>query len=373
MKNLKSYHNERGAALVISLMFIAILGMLGTTAVVLTTTDIQIGSNYRQHNDAFYTANAGVQFVIGTIENDLKDETTIANGTANVLPTVIGNSEPFTANPSGFFITISDITMISKFPHVYSFTSSSNNTNNGAKVEILARFKKDPFDPAFDVGIVADESISISGGPEIVGSLHANGSAVQTGNGTIDGNVSTVGTMNIGAAVTGTETENADSIDVPLIQQEDFDRWLIESQDPPNIYSASDYEYSDDGDQEHKIVFVDGDITVEGSDLQNVTIIATGNITINGSSTVNVGDSIGTSMIAGGDIIFNGSSHTCGAFWCNGNFEHNGSGSLEGAIVAGGNVERNGGFDFVHNSNFEDEHLPPSDQCEIISWENVRG
>ena len=39
-----AYINENGAALVIGLMFLAILGLLGSTAVVLTTTDMKIGS-----------------------------------------------------------------------------------------------------------------------------------------------------------------------------------------------------------------------------------------------------------------------------------------------------------------------------------------
>ena len=72
MKTLNPYGNEQGAALVIALMFVATLSLLGATAVVLTTTDIQIGDNYKKNTQAFFEADAGVQFVIGTIENDLK-------------------------------------------------------------------------------------------------------------------------------------------------------------------------------------------------------------------------------------------------------------------------------------------------------------
>ena len=39
------YNNENGAALVIGLMFLAIPAMLGTNAVVMTTTDMQIGGH----------------------------------------------------------------------------------------------------------------------------------------------------------------------------------------------------------------------------------------------------------------------------------------------------------------------------------------
>ncbi|MBC8418611.1 MAG: pilus assembly PilX N-terminal domain-containing protein [Desulfobacterales bacterium] len=53
--------NENGAALVIGLMFIAILAMLGSTAVVMTTTDMQIGANYKISVQADNVAQAGTE------------------------------------------------------------------------------------------------------------------------------------------------------------------------------------------------------------------------------------------------------------------------------------------------------------------------
>ena len=56
--------NENGAVLVIGLMFIAILAMLGTTAVVMTTTDMQIGANYKTSVQASNAAQAGINEAI---------------------------------------------------------------------------------------------------------------------------------------------------------------------------------------------------------------------------------------------------------------------------------------------------------------------
>lgn len=55
-----AFNNESGVALVIGLMFVAILTMLGTTAVVLTTTDMKIGANYKTSVQAFNVAQAGI-------------------------------------------------------------------------------------------------------------------------------------------------------------------------------------------------------------------------------------------------------------------------------------------------------------------------
>ena len=53
--------NEKGMVLIIALIFMCILAMLGTTAVMTTTTDIKIGANYRESEQAFYAAQAGVE------------------------------------------------------------------------------------------------------------------------------------------------------------------------------------------------------------------------------------------------------------------------------------------------------------------------
>lgn len=53
-------YNENGVALVIGLMFVAILAMVGTTAVVMTTTDMKIGANYKTNVQVSNIAQAGI-------------------------------------------------------------------------------------------------------------------------------------------------------------------------------------------------------------------------------------------------------------------------------------------------------------------------
>ncbi|HUV49429.1 MAG TPA: pilus assembly PilX N-terminal domain-containing protein [Anaerolineae bacterium] len=56
-----TYKNEKGMVLPLGLMFLAIIAILGTTAVIVTTTDLKIGSNYRASEEAFYAAEAGIE------------------------------------------------------------------------------------------------------------------------------------------------------------------------------------------------------------------------------------------------------------------------------------------------------------------------
>ena len=68
MSNL--YINEKGFVLPVGLMFLAIISMMGTTAVIVTTTDLKIGSNYYTNVQAFYEAEAGIQRGINDLKNN---------------------------------------------------------------------------------------------------------------------------------------------------------------------------------------------------------------------------------------------------------------------------------------------------------------
>jgi len=61
--------NEKGMVLPLGLMFLAIIAILGTTAVIITTTDLKIGSNYRASKQAFYAAEAGASQAKSKIED----------------------------------------------------------------------------------------------------------------------------------------------------------------------------------------------------------------------------------------------------------------------------------------------------------------
>ncbi len=134
MSNL-IYINEKGFVLPLGLMFLAIITILGTTAVILTTTDLKIGSNYKQSVQAFYDADAGIQYAIGSIENGL-------DGGTFPLPATIGNSVSFTsyyATPTGFSFVISNISMTDS--NTYAFNSTGSGQENSQAV-IQALFKR---------------------------------------------------------------------------------------------------------------------------------------------------------------------------------------------------------------------------------------
>ncbi|MCX5824004.1 MAG: pilus assembly PilX N-terminal domain-containing protein, partial [Deltaproteobacteria bacterium] len=61
--------NEKGMVLAVTLMLIAVLVLLGTTAVMTITTDLKIAGNYRSSTQAFYIAEAGVEQARAQLKN----------------------------------------------------------------------------------------------------------------------------------------------------------------------------------------------------------------------------------------------------------------------------------------------------------------
>jgi Tfp pilus assembly protein PilX len=54
-------NNERGIVLVVSVLLLAVLAVLGTTAIMQTSTDLKISSNYKAATQTFYGAEAGIE------------------------------------------------------------------------------------------------------------------------------------------------------------------------------------------------------------------------------------------------------------------------------------------------------------------------
>jgi hypothetical protein len=170
-----SYGNERGVALVISLMFVAILALLGTTAYVLTTTDMQIGSNYKTSLQAFWDTEAGANYGLALMEAGLK----ASPAATFTLPTAVGDpTDPNDSNsvplpsftmPSGFGFSFRDpgLTMITDNPldtqDIYTFTTDGTSTNN-SNATITVTLKRLP---AIKFGAFGDNKMEMKNDAKI--------------------------------------------------------------------------------------------------------------------------------------------------------------------------------------------------------------
>ena len=98
------YNNEKGMVLPLGLMFLAIIAILGTTAVIITTTDLKIGSNYRASKQAFYIAEAGLAKAEAELINDLNTDQDLSSTSFEAISGAISITPNSTAfyTPTGF-------------------------------------------------------------------------------------------------------------------------------------------------------------------------------------------------------------------------------------------------------------------------------
>lgn len=160
--------DEKGMVLAVTLMMIAALILLGTTAVTTVTTDIKIAANYREGQKALYNADAGVETVIAYLRSNY-----VQYATANATTTIINGGTCPTGSctqisvsvPTGFFFSNSvNIYGYGISKRIYLFRMTGTGANNASKT-IEAYIAKFTFsnDPTAADGAVA----MYGGGPAV--------------------------------------------------------------------------------------------------------------------------------------------------------------------------------------------------------------
>ena len=174
--------NEKGMVLAVTLMLIAALVLLGTTAVTTVTTDLKIASNYRQSQIALYNAEAGVETVIAYLRTNsvsyptAKATQTIIDGgtcpTANACPSVSCTCTQISVPPpTGFsFSSTVKIYGYDMTKRLYLFRMTGTGDNNASKT-IEAVIKKFSSVPMTSDGAVA----MYGGGPAVQFKVGAGG------------------------------------------------------------------------------------------------------------------------------------------------------------------------------------------------------
>jgi len=142
MKNFqcaKILKQQDGSMMIVALMIMAILSIIGINAISISSTEQQITVNSQTQQSAFYDADSGVQYTLGSIENALKNP---VSGVL-VLPVSVGDTVPYAYGmPAGFSFGISDITMPNTASYAFTSTGHSGNAYTDAQSVINVRFTR---------------------------------------------------------------------------------------------------------------------------------------------------------------------------------------------------------------------------------------
>jgi hypothetical protein len=171
---------EKGMALIVVLLLVTVFTVLGSTAMLATSTDLQISSNYRTSEQALYAAEAGAEYGV----NRLRAALAILGGsTGGVVPPTLSG---FTFENTGSFLVASGgvveksvtgtFSGLTAYCQKYILNSAALKTNTNARATVVYELE-DQLIPLFQFGIFYHNDLEMLPGANMTftgGRIHSN-------------------------------------------------------------------------------------------------------------------------------------------------------------------------------------------------------
>ncbi len=365
---------QKGTAMVGVLMVLLVLTLLGSNAFLTSTTELKISANYNQNLQASYAAEAGIQFLLSGYRQN--PDYFLQKKTALEMNFPIDEQNP-PAPGIIFWIqelhydpqeipTYAEVIMVGK--------DLGKNCLTRVRATIYCVGPGGPFNipPVFKQGIVTAGQLHLSGSLEIFGNLHANqGFSINPS--------SVVEQLNqnqftVTQSLDPMRPDFVSSVDVPVISEKRFQEYRSMALESGNQLLSGTQNLLLNGDQKNLLIFVDGDLILQGNNLCGVTIVATGSIAINGTTRLADNHSLDVAFIAGHDIILNNASQIAGVFWSNTAVTNTGTGKLMGAVVCQDNIFQSDGLQFERVTQISNPYLsqtPTTYSFSFNGWSQI--
>ena len=343
IKNI--FSNQKGMALLATLIFVFVLVTLAVALLTMTNNDTKLSTLQRESTRAFYQAETGIEKAIWYL-NSSEENTDGLSFQGNLHG---GTTSEY------YDVVIGPI--ISGIPETKTIISTGKVEGGGEynkgtrKIEVNLKKSISP-NPGlnYDYAILTDGDMNFNGGISIHGNIHANGNldASSTTAFNLDDGIATAcGTNNVG-------DPNKPNQKYPQI---DWDYFRLQAEDEINggfYYDEDPLTYGETtkvfnvSETLTGIHYVDGNVVIKTDlILQNAAIFANGTITVLGSGNVTLDNDLAEhplALIAKGDITIGGSVHGEGIIQTEGNITNNGIVDInEGAIYAETGVFNGGG------------------------------
>jgi hypothetical protein len=171
---------EKGMALIVVLLLMIVFAVLGSTAMLATSTDLQISSNYRMSEQALYAAEAGAEYGV----NRLRAALAVLGGTTGgVVPPALSG---FTFENTGSFLIASGSVVeksvtgtfsgLTAYCQKYILNSHALKTNTNARAAVVYELE-DQLIPLFQFGIFYHNDLEMLPGANMTftgGRIHSN-------------------------------------------------------------------------------------------------------------------------------------------------------------------------------------------------------
>jgi len=391
--------NQKGMALLTTLIFVFILVTFAVTLLTMTSNDTKLSALQRDSTSAFYLAETGIDKTLWYLNTPsdngiggLDWRTYNDEGPLNEYIDTDGYlMENYPSGSTNYYkvkvkdITLSDTDLIDPIQiNSYGAIYDGNKIYGKRQIQVVSVKKVSPTNEvAYNHAIATETDLTLNGGISIHdGTIHSNGDITNNGTFDIDGDVGAVGTI---TGIGGDDEASYENL--PKVDFDKYKSFAVNKLHGGNYYETSVL-FNTNDDSLTGIHFIDGDVIIKAElVITGGAIFATGTITTlgNGSIThsrVDYGENDPLTnnplaIIARGDIIFGGSSiSTDGIVQTEGTITINGVVTIDnGAVYAGGGVLNGGGgtINITYDPTLFEQIIPGVgiEVYKILSWQEV--
>jgi hypothetical protein len=341
LKNLLS--NQKGMALLTTLIFVFLLVTFGVALLTMTSNDTKLSTLQRDSTKAFYLADAGIDKALWYLNTP---EDLGGKGMFSWRPSP---SDPEGTSLEYYEIRIEnkgDISLGEEDTDKIEITSMGVVKNENGKVVgkrtviVEAKIGISPVSTlCYNYALAADSILTINGAITINGDIHANGS---------------IGGSNNDPTVYGEQTIGGDKI-YPIIDFEYYKQLAIANE--------TYYDYSKVFNTDETITgihFIDGDVDIKAIlNISDGAIFATGEITSYGNAVITHTKSEiydnPLALVAKGDITLSGTVSTEGVIQSEGDIKIIGTVDVLNGAIVGDNITVEGNVSVTYNLDLQGE------------------
>ena len=377
-KNMLS--NQKGMALLATIIFVFILVSLGTALLTMTSNDSKLSTLQKESTRAFYLAETGIEKALWYINFSPYNTAGLDWRTTEAAP----YPEPRGSSEESFEVVVTtDETDSDLKATKISFISTGRVDKGGEynkgtrKIEVkLIKGIAQNNSLSYNYAIFTEDDMTIHGNIYVNGDIHSNGDISVSGGAfdLVNGNATATGTVSGYVGTSGVPRQA-----IPVI---DFEYYKGIAQGSGGVYYGDNTSKIFSSDETITgIHFIDGDVWIKPPlstlTIQDGAIFATGTIRSEGNCNIEIVHSEDydnpLAIIAQGDMDLKGNVHGEGVIQSNGEITLGGTVNIEkGCIVAEDGVV-GGDVEIIYDNGLQDEIVVGTgiEVWKKASWQEV--
>jgi hypothetical protein len=351
-------NRQDGTALIGIILVMMVISFLGTSVFMNSNAELKINSSYTQSLRALYAAEAGLQELLHHFRWD--PEGFLQKRTGQDLGFPI--AEPPFQNGPGSKYWLMDLRYDAQSPPNYAeviIVGKEVGQNASCRIRATiyasADAGSDGVPSIFKIGLATSGTLSLKTPGDIRCSVHANQGFSIEPSAVVDK------LREQQFSVTQSQDPNRSDyqkpLRVPVISDKGFQEYQLKAQNFDSFFLGSQ-KFILKGDQNNRVIYVNGDVTLDSDQVSGLILAATGSITLNGSVVLADGGRLNSAFIAGGNILLKDFSEISALFWSNQSIVTSASGKIGGTMVSQESVSFGPGFQFTRIDSISDIYFP---------------